>query len=664
MQEKDEFCSNCGEKVEKVSEPKTIKEESSSKEKSKAPMILGICSIVFSGFPILSIILAIIGLVLFKKSKKANPTLNTTAKVLNILGIVLSVISIIIISSIIIMYIVFPKNVSDNNDDDNYDVEEITNTDTKEWKTPDGTSNSIKFYSSGYYTNSVYQNEDDSFYTKEDSIYTLKATYKCTNYDCHAYSVINDFVAIRDGSQYLYYDLSSNKSRVIDITGTFNNISVMNYEDKIYGLVLSNSDGKQGFYSYDEERLTIDYIYSSINDYEQYMSILKDGYIIACNYAEGNDYGTYYVLDYKDGSVKFKSENASIKVISYENNTYYLKNYAINSTDAEIYDSNFKKVLDGRYYQIGISNSGNIAVANSGDKTFSIYNSKGTLIKTSKEYSEVSVIMNDYVAVIDTDNYLKLVDFDGNVVAKFLQMNSNYKLHTALSGWYTQQGKNGVYLVVENTDIAYGTIGSGLEYYYTPKTKEKGVIETEGIGGYAKPVLYLYPKEDNTSVTVTFAKSNLLTTTYPKYKDSWKVTANKNGDLHDASGKYYYALYWEEDGSSNVDFSTGFYVTKSNALDFLEEKLTTIGLNDKERNEFIMYWLPILEKNGKSLVYFELTEQRQTFNKIIINPTPDSLLRVAIHIKKVNKKTNIAEETLSTFERNGFTAVEWGGVIH
>ncbi len=77
-----------------------------------------------------------------------------------------------------------------------------------------------------------------------------------------------------------------------------------------------------------------------------------------------------------------------------------------------------------------------------------------------------------------------------------------------------------------------------------------------------------------------------------------------------------------------------------------------------------MYWLPILEKNGKSLVYFELTEERDSNSPIIINPKPNSMLRVAIHVKKVEKETKIKEQKLSTFERVGFTAVEWGGVTY
>lgn len=176
-----------------------------------------------------------------------------------------------------------------------------------------------------------------------------------------------------------------------------------------------------------------------------------------------------------------------------------------------------------------------------------------------------------------------------------------------------------------------------------------------------KPVLYLYPTE-NTNITVKFEHPEYLTTTYPKYINSWNVSADTNGNLHDENGKYYYALYWEEKNNIKPDFKEGFYVEKDDAIEFLEEKLSIIGLNDRERNEFIMYWLPILESNKKSLVYFELTESKEKYNKLIINPKPDSLLRITMHVKKVNRKINVKEQELPTFNRVGFVAVEWGGV--
>ena len=177
----------------------------------------------------------------------------------------------------------------------------------------------------------------------------------------------------------------------------------------------------------------------------------------------------------------------------------------------------------------------------------------------------------------------------------------------------------------------------------------------------AKPVIYLYP-ENETEINVMFAKPELLTTTYPKFNSSWKVNVKPNGDMYDENGRYYYALYYEAKGSKLNHFEEGFYVEKDDAIDFLEEKLSILGLNERESNEFIMYWLPVLEQNEKSLVYFETTESLQKKNNLIINPKPDSLLRINIHIKKVNKKVSIKEQELPRFERKGFVAVERGGI--
>ena len=178
-----------------------------------------------------------------------------------------------------------------------------------------------------------------------------------------------------------------------------------------------------------------------------------------------------------------------------------------------------------------------------------------------------------------------------------------------------------------------------------------------------KPVLYIYPTEDMNINVVLKNKDNLLTT-YPKYNNVWNMFVKTNGDMYDENGKYYYALYWEEERNDNFIFDEGFYVTKDNAISFLEEKLSYIGLNDKERNEFIMYWLPILESNEKSIVKFELTDELQSRSEIVISPEPESFIRVHINVKKVDKEENIKEQELIKYNRTGYTAVEWGGTIY
>ena len=116
---------------------------------------------------------------------------------------------------------------------------------------------------------------------------------------------------------------------------------------------------------------------------------------------------------------------------------------------------------------------------------------------------------------------------------------------------------------------------------------------------------------------------------------------------------------------NNIDFNKGYYVTKEESMQFLEDKLKYIGLNDKERNEFIISWLPILVKNEKSMIYFELTEDRNNDNKLNISPKPDSMLRFIMHVKKVDGKPNgFEQQKLSHFNRKGFSVIECSGVLH
>jgi len=208
-------------------------------------------------------------------------------------------------------------------------------------------------------------------------------------------------------------------------------------------------------------------------------------------------------------------------------------------------------------------------------------------------------------------------------------------------------------LIPINQDVIVKSLSLKTNINYTKRECNSIMI--------AKPILYLYP-ESTMNISIKLQNESLLKTTYPKYVNGWNVIVEKDGTITDQNNNKYYALYWDEKNQNTIDFEEGFYVTKDNAIEFLETTLTKIGLNYKEKNEFIMYWLPILEQNEQSIVYYELTEEREQNNKLLIEPIPDSLLRIVIHIKKVNQATPIKEQELDTFERNGFVAVEWGGI--
>ena len=84
-------------------------------------------------------------------------------------------------------------------------------------------------------------------------------------------------------------------------------------------------------------------------------------------------------------------------------------------------------------------------------------------------------------------------------------------------------------------------------------------------------------------------------------KEECKVYVGIDSE-NDKTTKSDYALYWDEDNDLDEEFKTGFYVKSEDSIKFLEEKLNEIGLTEREANEFITYWLPILENNKKNLV--------------------------------------------------------------
>ena len=175
-----------------------------------------------------------------------------------------------------------------------------------------------------------------------------------------------------------------------------------------------------------------------------------------------------------------------------------------------------------------------------------------------------------------------------------------------------------------------------------------------------KPVIYLYPKEEEV-IDVKLEYKGELTVTYPEYKDGWKVKANPDGTLINLEdNKEYSYLFWEGLSDLEYDISEGFVVKNEDTVDFLQEKLEYMGLTPKEYNEFIVYWLPILQENKYNLIYFAGNEYDE-YAKLNINPKPDSILRVMMVYKALDKPIEIKEQKLEQFKREGFTVVEWGG---
>jgi len=178
----------------------------------------------------------------------------------------------------------------------------------------------------------------------------------------------------------------------------------------------------------------------------------------------------------------------------------------------------------------------------------------------------------------------------------------------------------------------------------------------------AKPVIYLYPEQE-TDVHVELELTEAeLSTTYPKYNNGWDVTAYPDGTLiNKADGTHHKYLFWDaKNCRTRFDYSKGFCVAGSDTEQFLKEKLTYMGLTEEEMNEFIVYWLPLMEHNAYNFITFQDDEYTDSA-KLNITPTPDSICRIFMVYVPLEDAVSVEPQELETFERNGFTVVEWGG---
>ena len=202
-----------------------------------------------------------------------------------------------------------------------------------------------------------------------------------------------------------------------------------------------------------------------------------------------------------------------------------------------------------------------------------------------------------------------------------------------------------------------------LNWYVTKDNCRYDVVNTSAQpDAFYKPIIYLYPQE-TTEVSVKAKYPEKFTHTYPKYVDSWRVLAEPNGDLTDLdTGRYLYALYWEGIDTAQKPAKDGFIVKGSDTISFLEEKLATLGLTEREADEFIIYWLPKLENNSYNLIRFQSLEQQNKNMPLDITPAPETLIRVMMEYQPLDERVDLPEQILPPSPtRTGFTVVEWGG---
>jgi hypothetical protein len=178
-----------------------------------------------------------------------------------------------------------------------------------------------------------------------------------------------------------------------------------------------------------------------------------------------------------------------------------------------------------------------------------------------------------------------------------------------------------------------------------------------------KPVIYLYP-EEKMQIDVELEPVGGFTYTEPVYDNGWSVIASPDGTLTNLKdGLTYPYLFWEGRGGYYQEPENYWVVEASEVESFLIGTLREYGLNDKETADFIEFWLPRMQDASYYKIGFHGTEVMNAIAPMSLSVHPDSVLRILMDFAELDAPIASNPPVIVPFEREGFTVVEWGGVI-
>ena len=187
-----------------------------------------------------------------------------------------------------------------------------------------------------------------------------------------------------------------------------------------------------------------------------------------------------------------------------------------------------------------------------------------------------------------------------------------------------------------------------------------------GGGALEKPVVYFYP-EQPTSLEVTVDVDGEFTAQYPRAvegNNGWRFLAHPDGTLRDPVGNRAFPyLFWEAKPTTRptINLEQAHCVARQDSEAFLEKVAAAYAFNDRERTDFISYWIARLERHPFCLVQLLSADAYDRYAKMTVSPTPDTVNRLFMVIKGVAETMPVGAPALPSLTRRGFTVVEWGG---
>lgn len=183
-----------------------------------------------------------------------------------------------------------------------------------------------------------------------------------------------------------------------------------------------------------------------------------------------------------------------------------------------------------------------------------------------------------------------------------------------------------------------------------------------------KPAIYLYPESEKLVNVRVFPKGQLSYTDPPYDPGSgWTVWAKSDGELVTMNYEpqtYNYLYYESKIRDEEIKKPETGWVVQFEELENLYNRiLPKLGLNQKEKSDFIDYWLKTLPKSPYYFVGIVDKSQRDYLEPLAVTPAVQTSIRFSLYFEALDQPKEVEEPEIKTPVRSGFTLVDWGGMV-
>lgn len=176
-----------------------------------------------------------------------------------------------------------------------------------------------------------------------------------------------------------------------------------------------------------------------------------------------------------------------------------------------------------------------------------------------------------------------------------------------------------------------------------------------------KPNIYICPSETlSLSVEIFFPNGGEVLESIPNYKYSWEITVTPDGKIDNT----YEYLFYECKMPDIAQKEYGWVIEASNLQDFFINNMKTSGFSQKEINDFIEYWIPILTEYKYYEIYPQYKSTLDEMVKINFSIQPNNFYRLFYFLKgRANDQVELLTPTIEKAKRENYYAVEWGVIL-